>query len=31
MVFWIGIFPNFFLKLAEPAINDIIYFMHLLK
>jgi NADH-quinone oxidoreductase subunit M len=28
MVFWIGIFPNFFLKLAEPAIQEIINLIH---
>jgi NADH-quinone oxidoreductase subunit M len=29
MVFWIGIFPNFFLNLAEPAIQEIINLVHL--
>jgi NADH-quinone oxidoreductase subunit M len=28
MVFWIGIFPNFFLHLAEPAIQEIINLIH---
>ena len=28
MVFWIGIFPNFFLNLAEPAIRDIMNLIH---
>jgi NADH-quinone oxidoreductase subunit M len=28
MVFWIGIFPNFFLHLAEPAIQEIINLVH---
>jgi NADH-quinone oxidoreductase subunit M len=28
MVFWIGIFPNFFLHLAEPAIQEIISLVH---
>jgi NADH-quinone oxidoreductase subunit M len=29
MVFWIGIFPNFFLNLAEPAIREIINLIHI--
>ena len=28
MVVWIGIFPNFFLNLAEPAIRDIMNLIH---
>jgi NADH-quinone oxidoreductase subunit M len=28
MVFWIGIFPNFFLKLADPALREILNLMH---
>ena len=28
MVFWIGIFPGFFLHLAEPAVKEILYFVH---
>ncbi len=28
MVVWIGIFPNFFLHLAEPAIREIINLIH---
>lgn len=28
MVIWIGIFPSFFLNLAEPAIRDIMNLMH---
>jgi NADH-quinone oxidoreductase subunit M len=28
MVFWIGIFPNFFLHLAEPAIREIMNLIH---
>ena len=28
MVFWIGIFPNFFLHLAEPAIQEIMNLIH---
>jgi NADH-quinone oxidoreductase subunit M len=24
MIFWIGLFPGFFLNLAEPAIQDIL-------
>jgi NADH-quinone oxidoreductase subunit M len=29
MILWIGIFPNFFLHLAEPAIREILNFVHL--
>jgi NADH-quinone oxidoreductase subunit M len=28
MVLWIGLFPNFFLQLAEPAIREILNLMH---
>ena len=28
MVFWIGIFPSFFLKLADPAISEILNLIH---
>ena len=28
MVFWIGIFPGFYLHLAEPAIKEMLYFVH---
>ena len=27
MVFWIGIFPGFFLHLAEPAVQELLYFI----
>jgi NADH-quinone oxidoreductase subunit M len=28
MILWIGIFPGFFLKLAEPAVQTILNLMH---
>lgn len=28
MVFWIGIFPGFFLRLAQPAVKEILYFLN---
>ena len=28
MVFWIGIYPNTFLKMTEPAVNQLLRFIH---